>query len=232
MIVVGSVGGRGLKALLGSTSDRPSTDTAVQWALQLIERGPCQFVAMHVSWPPEDYARLAIDAPMHLDRTHPLVEQVIRRELDSVASRLKGSGETKMASAPSALPAVTAQAPASAPLHWKRANNHRGAAAFHAVRGVAATAAADTGCSDIAPLQLYRFVEPLDTCMQPMTPADIAALGDPFAMNVLAQGLGNAAKWPTDVETVVSLVAAVPSFGTKTRRPPARAAWPATSTAR
>lgn len=133
IIVLGSVGGRGLKVLLGSTSDRiasrspvplfvvrgdfpaaawlrdrkplrvavaadlgPSTDTAVQWASQLIERGPCEFVAMHVSWPPEDYARLAIDAPMHLDRTHPLVEQVIQRELDTVASRLEGSGETKM----------------------------------------------------------------------------------------------------------------------------------------
>ena len=134
IIVLGSVGGRGLKILLGSTSDRiasrspvplfvvrgdfpaaawlrdrkplrvavaadlgPSTDTAVQWASQLIERGPCEFVAMHVSWPPEEYARLAIDPPMHLDRTHPLVEQVIRRELDSVASRLEGSGETKLA---------------------------------------------------------------------------------------------------------------------------------------
>ncbi|HEX2122289.1 MAG TPA: universal stress protein, partial [Thermoanaerobaculia bacterium] len=133
MIVLGSVGGRGLKILLGSTSDRiasrtpvpllvvrgelpaaawlrdrkplrvavaadlgPSTDMAVQWASRLVERGPCEFVAMHVSWPPEDYARLAIDAPMHLDRTHPLVEQVIRRELDGVASRLEGSGETKI----------------------------------------------------------------------------------------------------------------------------------------
>lgn len=133
MIVLGSVGGRGLKALLGSTSDRiasrtpvplfvvrgefpaaawlrerkplrvavaadlgPSTATAVQWASQLTERGACRFVAMHVSWPPEEYARLAIDAPMHLDRTHPLVEQVIRRELDGVASRLRGSGETKI----------------------------------------------------------------------------------------------------------------------------------------
>ena len=133
MIVLGSVGERGLKFLLGSTSDRiasrssvplfvvrgdfpaaawlrdkkplrvavaadlgPSTNTAVQWASQLIELGPCQFVAMHVSWPPEDYARLAIDAPMHLDRTHPLVEQVIRRELDGVASRLKGSEGTKI----------------------------------------------------------------------------------------------------------------------------------------
>ena len=134
IIVLGSVGGRGLKALLGSTSDRiasrspvpllvvrgdfpaaawlrdrkplrvavaadlgPSTDTAVQWTSQLARRGPCEFVAMHISWPPEDYARLAIDAPMHLDRTHPLVEHVIRRELDGVASQLQGSGETKIA---------------------------------------------------------------------------------------------------------------------------------------
>ncbi|MFL6247349.1 MAG: universal stress protein [Thermoanaerobaculia bacterium] len=133
MIVLGSVGGHGLKALLGSTSDRiasrtpvpvfvvrgdfpvaawlrdkqplrvavaadlgPSTDAAVQWASQLVERGRCEFVAMHVSWPPEDYARLAIDAPMHLDRTHPLVEQVIRRELAGVASRLQGSAATKI----------------------------------------------------------------------------------------------------------------------------------------
>ena len=133
LIVLGSVGERGLKFLLGSTSDRiasrspvpllvvrgdfpavawlqdhkplrvavaadlgPSTDAAVQWASQIVERGPCQFVAMHVSWPPEDYALLAIDAPMHLDRTHPLVEQVIRRELDGVAMRLKGSGETQI----------------------------------------------------------------------------------------------------------------------------------------
>lgn len=132
-IVLGSVGERGLKFLLGSTSDRiasrtpvplfvirgdfpavawlrekkplrvavaadlgPSTDATVEWASQLVERGPCEFVAMHVSWPPEDYARLAIDAPMHLDRTHPLVEQVVRREMDSVASRLGNGNDTKI----------------------------------------------------------------------------------------------------------------------------------------
>jgi nucleotide-binding universal stress UspA family protein len=130
MIVLGSVGARGLKVLLGSTSDRiasratvpvfvvrsgfpgaswlrdkkplrvavaadlgPSTSAAVQWASQLAGRGPCEFVAMHVSGPPEEYA---FDAPMQLDRTHPLVEQVVRRELDGVASRLQGTAETKI----------------------------------------------------------------------------------------------------------------------------------------
>lgn len=130
-IVLGSVGQRGLKSLLGSTSDRmasrapvplfvirgqfpasawlrekkplrvvvaadlgPGTATTVSWASQLAERAPCDFLAVHVSWPPEDYARLAIEAPMHLDRTHPLVEQVVRREMDSVASRLKGAHDT------------------------------------------------------------------------------------------------------------------------------------------
>jgi nucleotide-binding universal stress UspA family protein len=133
LIVLASVGERGLKLILGSTSDRlasrspvpvlvirgdfpaarwlreqhplrvavaadlgPSTDDAVDWAAQLIDRAPCEFVAMHVSWPPEEYARLAIEAPMHLDRTHPLVEQVIRRDLTAVASRLRGIGETKI----------------------------------------------------------------------------------------------------------------------------------------
>lgn len=132
-IVLGSVGQRGLKSLLGSTSDRlasrtpvplfvvrsqfpaaawlrdhrplrvalaadlgPGTEAAVQWASQLAERAPCEFVAVHVSWPPEEYARLAIEAPMHLDRTHPLVEQVVRREMENVASRLQGSHDTKI----------------------------------------------------------------------------------------------------------------------------------------
>lgn len=74
----------------------PSTSDAARWTSQLTERGPCEFMAMHVSWPPEEYERLAIEAPMHLDRTHPLVEQVIRGELSSVASRLKGSADTKL----------------------------------------------------------------------------------------------------------------------------------------
>jgi hypothetical protein len=95
---------------------------------------------------------------------------------------------------------------------WKRANNHRAARSRGSAKATAAAAAPSPQCSDIAPLKLYRFIEPLDACMQLMSPADVAALGDPFAVNILAKGIGDPSKWPVTVETVVSLVAAVPNF--------------------
>lgn len=133
LVVVGSVGQRGLKALLGSQAERiashsrvpvlvvrgelpaaawlekqhplrvavaaelaPSTDRAVEWAAELTQHGPCEFILAHLSWPPEEYERLAIHAPMHLDRTHPLVQEVIEQKLARAAERLQGRGETKV----------------------------------------------------------------------------------------------------------------------------------------
>ena len=81
----------GLAADLG-----PSTDTTVRWTSQLADRSQCEFVVIHLSSPPGDDARLAIDAPMHLDHTHPLVEQVIQRELSGITARLEGSGDTRV----------------------------------------------------------------------------------------------------------------------------------------
>lgn len=133
LIVLGSVGHRGLKWLLGSTADRiasrtrvplfivrpdfpaaawtrkekalrvvvaaelaPSTEPEIDWASHLPQHGPCEFVVTHLSWPPEEYERLAIDAPMHLDRTHPLVVDVVRRELAGAAARLEKVGRTEV----------------------------------------------------------------------------------------------------------------------------------------
>lgn len=133
LVVLGSVGHRGLKSLLGSTTDRvasrspvpvlvvrgdfpaaawirerqplrvavaaelaPSTDPPVEWASHLPQHGPCEFVVVHLSWPPEEYERLALDTPMPLDRTHPLVEELVRRDLDGAAARLQGVAETKI----------------------------------------------------------------------------------------------------------------------------------------
>jgi nucleotide-binding universal stress UspA family protein len=133
LIVLGSVGHRGLKWLLGSTADRvasrtrvplfivrpdfpaaawtgkkkalrvvvaaelaPSTEPEIEWASHLSQHGPCEFVVTHLSWPPEEYERLAIDAPMHLDRTHPLVVDVVRRELADAAARLERVGPTEV----------------------------------------------------------------------------------------------------------------------------------------
>ncbi|HEU4522488.1 MAG TPA: universal stress protein [Thermoanaerobaculia bacterium] len=71
------------------------TRATIDWATHLPEHGPCEFVVAHVSWPPEEFERLAIEPPMHLDRTHPLVAEVVGRELSHAASRLRGSAETK-----------------------------------------------------------------------------------------------------------------------------------------
>lgn len=133
LIVIGSVGRRGARWLLGSTADRlasrspfpllvtrpafpahewlksgtplrvvvasdlsPSTGPAVAWAAHLSEHGPCQFTVAHLSWPPAEHDRLAIDGPMHLDRTHPLVEELVQRDLAAAARALHGVGETKI----------------------------------------------------------------------------------------------------------------------------------------
>ena len=98
---------------------------------------------------------------------------------------------------------------------WRRARRLR--AGQLAVRGqVLAAAAGDVngtnGCAGVAPLQLYRFIEGADTCPQPMSTPDIAKLQDPFAVQVLRKGIGDAALWPTSVEQIVSLIAANPTF--------------------
>jgi hypothetical protein len=103
--------------------------------------------------------------------------------------------------------------------HWKRAYPHRGGSQRGGpLRGASggldtpAPPVAAASCPDVAPLKLYRFVEGIDSCMQPLSATDIAALADPFAVNVLAPGQGNAGKWPDTVEAIVALVAAIPNF--------------------
>lgn len=66
------------------------SENAITWATQLRTFGECTFVLLHVSWPPEAYRRFAVEGPMPLDRTHPIVEQIIRRELNDAAERLCG----------------------------------------------------------------------------------------------------------------------------------------------
>lgn len=82
-----------LRVLVGADLG-PATAPAVEWAAHLIDHGPCRFTIAHVSWPPEEYERLAIDRPMRLDRTHPVVEEVLRRDLESAADVLRAAAET------------------------------------------------------------------------------------------------------------------------------------------
>lgn len=79
----------------------PSTAPAVQWAAHLPEHGPCEFTVAHISWPIGDHARVAAEGPVHLDRTHPVVEDLVRRDLAAAAAALKGAGETRIVVEPS-----------------------------------------------------------------------------------------------------------------------------------
>lgn len=108
--------------------------------------------------------------------------------------------------------AAIATRPAAAA--WKRSYPHRGGPLRG---GLEARQTAAATCPDIAPLLLYRFVDGIDSCMQSMSAAEIAALGDPFAVNVLAKGQGKAAAWPDTVEAIVTLVAAIPNFAANQR---------------
>lgn len=96
---------------------------------------------------------------------------------------------------------------------WKRSYPHRAGP----LRGGLEAREAAPSCPDIAPLLLYRFVDGVDSCMQAMSAAEIAALTDPFAVNVLAKGQGKAAAWPNTVEAIVALVAAIPNFAANQR---------------
>ena len=80
----------------------PSTQPAVQWAAQLTEHGPCEFAVAHVSGPAGDHARIAAEGPFHLDPTHPVVEDLVRRDLSAGAGALRGVTETKVVVEPAA----------------------------------------------------------------------------------------------------------------------------------
>lgn len=86
---------RPLRVVVASDAS-PSTEPAVQWAAHLPEHGPCAFTVAHVSWPIGDHARVAADGPVHLDRTHPVVEDLVRRDLAAAAAALRGAGETRV----------------------------------------------------------------------------------------------------------------------------------------
>jgi hypothetical protein len=71
---------------------------------------------------------------------------------------------------------------------------------------------AAANCADATPYMAYRFIEGVDPCLQPLSAAELAALQDPFAVNVLQKGIGQPPLWPTSVEQIVSLVSGVTGF--------------------
>ena len=79
-----------------ATDLSPISDRSVEWASRLGRYGRCEFVVVHVSWPPEAYDRLGIEGPMSLDQTHPLVEELIRREIGDTVKQLETVGAVEV----------------------------------------------------------------------------------------------------------------------------------------
>ena len=80
----------------------------------------------------------------------------------------------------------------------------RVAEAARAARGAVApeamSADAASACDPVTEDKIYRFVEGIDTCVVPMSEADIEAkLQDPFAVNVLRKG-----EFPNTVDAIVA----------------------------
>lgn len=91
---------RPLRVVVASDLGR-STEPAVQWAAHLPEHGPCVFTLAHISWPIGEHARVAAEGPVHLDRIHPVVEDLVRRDLAVAAAALRGGAETRIVIEPS-----------------------------------------------------------------------------------------------------------------------------------
>lgn len=84
-----------------ATDLSPVSDQAIAWVSQLRRFGPCTLTLAHLPWPPEIFQRMDVESPMALDHTHPVVDEVIRRDLASAAAMLRDAGLTEVVVQPS-----------------------------------------------------------------------------------------------------------------------------------
>ena len=69
------------------------SDFALRRSLALRELGPCDFELLYVEYPPSEHARLGITGPVCVHRPHPLVEDILTRELEHRAATMHADGE-------------------------------------------------------------------------------------------------------------------------------------------
>jgi nucleotide-binding universal stress UspA family protein len=70
----------------------PISDAAAAWSATLRSFGAIELTALHVEWPVDAYERLGIEGPMTLDRTHPIVAELVRREIDTATEKMSRGG--------------------------------------------------------------------------------------------------------------------------------------------
>lgn len=92
-IIRAATEGRPLRVVFGTDLGH-SSEGAMNWISKMRKRIACDVVLVYVAWPPADYTRLGITGadPTTL---HPVVTEVLERDLAKLAQKIEGSGEVR-----------------------------------------------------------------------------------------------------------------------------------------
>jgi nucleotide-binding universal stress UspA family protein len=88
-----------LRIVLGA-DDSLSSEAAMRWINELRGFGPCEVIAVHVYWPPEQFRRLGLGGVRSYVDPDPEVMRTLERELADRLSRLPGSGPIRYRTEP------------------------------------------------------------------------------------------------------------------------------------
>lgn len=88
-----------LRIVLGADSSM-SSGKAMAWINELRTFGPCDVVAIHLYWPPEQFHRLGLGGVRNYIDPDPEVTRMLEREFAERLSRLPGSGPVRYRSEP------------------------------------------------------------------------------------------------------------------------------------
>jgi len=85
-------GSRKLEVVM-ATDLSPVSDFALREMAFLRALGPCNLELLYIEYPPSEYARLGIGGPVAVHRSHPLIDDVLSRELAHRAQKVSLGGE-------------------------------------------------------------------------------------------------------------------------------------------
>jgi len=90
---------RPLRVVLG-TDASSSSETALRWVRELCAFGPCEVIAVHLHWPPEEFQRLGLGGVRSYIEPDPEVSSTLEREFRERLSQLPGSVPVKFRTEP------------------------------------------------------------------------------------------------------------------------------------
>ena len=69
------------------------SDFALRQALLLRDLGPCDVELLYIEYPPSEYARLGVAGPIGVHRPHPLIDDILSRELSRRTETINLGGD-------------------------------------------------------------------------------------------------------------------------------------------